>query len=1423
MKKRLLSILLCLVMVVGLLPASALAKEAEPANLFPYQYQGKNGDMAEKVSHPLVAPNSKYEGSRRNDGLVDYDGDGVLSANIGNADDSGCRGQSYSWSAMAYGDWIYTGLLYNALGNTVQLMDSGLGHKYDPELLPAILNVIFNGDFFTQEEDGKTSSGALVKLNVKTGEVKILLSSSSEGDAKHDVSFRNAVEYHGKFYFCGTVDHAPQIWQVDPKTDECKKVYGMDTMEFYEGFQQGISAGIRGMCVYNNDELIVSSVAKNAKGEFEAQIYSTKTPDDPESFKVIATQEQLFNYPAFHFSDSIYGGSIWEIVEFNNKLYVSICTGTPQNMPTETTMQSFALVCGEKQSDGSWNWRPVAGDQNKDKARYTFGIDPERTCSGAGVLTVLGDHLYIGEYNDEEIALIQIMFNLDFGFMNENLKQSVNLYRMDEDENIELVVGDPTDMFPEGGISGIGSGFGHNENQYIWRMTVHNNKLYCGTFDTSSLLEPVGQFANGDLALWEPVQWNRLFNYIRELLKLTWDKYGTMPIDEMSSEAQIREDIRELFAFFDSTSLATISDDDTVLPGAGIDAEYDLLADLFGSLPASCFEDGTHADAAIIEALSETFAEDDDAAFYDRIDNDLNGADDVLDDMGVYPDYVDDLEDSLEAMQKLAASMKELIQLVKKIVVTAQYMSVAERGCDVYVTEDGVNFETITIDGFGDPFNHGLRVYAETDNGLAFGTANPFYGTQWWLIREDNKPAEVVPKAPEATEIPTAYIVSCTTDKDNHASKQMNLIADTFTIGEVTKDGETYVCPITIATAKYAEAYSVENGKHTAKEASITFNMTWDGKAWKAPAMTEMPQIEVECKATEPEAPEAPVATEIPTAYIVSCVTKDSNHGAAQMNLIADTFTIGEVAKEGNNYVCPITIATAKYAEAYSVENGKHTAKEESITFNMTWNGKEWKAPEMTQLPQIKVECKATEPEAPKAPAETALPSAYRVSCTTDKAHVGTWMSIPGADTIGEVKKDGETYICPITVSTKEYAEEYSAATVINKPHTALEETVTYNMTWDGQKWVAPNLADLPVIELKCEATKPDPKPDPETYTVTVVGSEAAITGAGKYEAGKLVTIDAGMRLGYTFAGWTTQNDVTLANPYSSSTTFTMPAYDVTLTANWRLTPIDPTPSIPSVSNLYPIEILDTTNGAVTSSHKYASAGTTVTLTVNPAAGCTLGSLTAYTSNKVDLKLTDKGEGKYTFTMPASKVFVASVFNPVNGRFVDVPSGSYFEEAVNWAVANGITTGTSATTFDPDGICTRAQAVTFLWRAAGSPAPANSATPFTDVAADSYYAQAVAWAVENGITKGTSDTTFSPDAHCSRAQIVTFLWRAQKSPVVTAANPFADVSVDAYYVNAIQWAVSEGVTTGTSAVTFSPDTDCTRAQIVTFIWRALGK
>ena len=196
----------------------------------------------------------------------------------------------------------------------------------------------------------------------------------------------------------------------------------------------------------------------------------------------------------------------------------------------------------------------------------------------------------------------------------------------------------------------------------------------------------------------------------------------------------------------------------------------------------------------------------------------------------------------------------------------------------------------------------------------------------------------------------------------------------------------------------------------------------------------------------------------------------------------------------------------------------------------------------------------------------------------------------------------------------------------------------------------------------------------------------------------------------------------------------------------------------------------------------------------------------------------------YTFenvrrTHTIEVIFMKANGNPQTGVFVDVATGSYYEDAVDWAVENGITKGTDDTYFSPDGICTRAQAVTFLWRTAGSPASKTSTMPFTDVPVGSYYYDAVLWAVENGITKGTSDTTFSPDDTCTRAQIVAFLWRSEKSPAAGSRNPFADVKSTAYYADAVLWAVREDITKGTTNTTFSPDADCTRAQIVTFLWR----
>ena len=246
-----------------------------------------------------------------------------------------------------------------------------------------------------------------------------------------------------------------------------------------------------------------------------------------------------------------------------------------------------------------------------------------------------------------------------------------------------------------------------------------------------------------------------------------------------------------------------------------------------------------------------------------------------------------------------------------------------------------------------------------------------------------------------------------------------------------------------------------------------------------------------------------------------------------------------------------------------------------------------------------------------------------------------------------------------------------------------------------------------------------------------------------------------------------------------------------------------------------------TENGTVTVSPRSAEKGDTVTITAKPDSGYQLDDLTVTDKNGNELKLTDKGNGKYIFTMPASKVTVSATFAPEKSAadyFADVPANSYYADAVLWAAKNGITGGIGNGLFGPNQPCTRAQIVTFLWRAAGSPEP-KAMSSFSDVSADSYYAKAVAWAVENGITTGTGDGKFSPDATCTRAQSVTFLFRAIGKLVDSKAE-FSDVLTDSYYANAVAWAVENGVTNGIGDGLFGPDNSCTRAQIVTFLFRA---
>lgn len=724
----------------ALLTATALPAFAEGTQKVTYT---AGNYTFEKISHPT-------KGTMSADGIVDYIGNGAVDVITDSSNpnyNAGDRGQNYSWSAVAYGDWMYVGTCYSAMGNTLTLMQNILGDKFDKDVMEAALKAMFNGTFYYGHEDGVDGGGILVKVNTKTGETKLLMSNSLNGMAP---LFRNAIAYNGKLYFCGSVhvngrSGLPSVYEIDPTDDSYKAVYvGLSSMQDYgAAYKKGISTGIRGMCVYNG-KLVISNVFADATtGESGATILASSNPS--EGFTVIASQRDLFDYPAYTYRDSIYGGSVWDMVEYNGHLYVSICTGTEENAPDDNTMQSFAIVRGDEKADGTFTWTPLIGDQEKDDARYTFGIDPERTRSGAANLIVYKDHLYIGEYNDEQIAMERILFNktgegsdgslggVDCSFVNANLEQSVNLYRMDKDENIELLVGNATTMFPNGGISGIGSGFGHNENQYIWRMEVYDGKLYIGTFDTSSLLEPIGQFSNGDIIGMTPEQWATQLQYIKELLELLYEKNKTNPVATYEMQATPETATPETAMYMDD--MAVEVEDSFASEAAALTDMMEIAPDVLGN------------DTEVAVLSPENSVEDRITSLQDFSDY-YETMLDQYEQLAAEYDLGDDLKDAFEKLLN-----QETWDKIKSVLVCLHYMRTASRGFDMYVTSDGVNFETLTTSGFGDPYNHGLRVFAVTNQGLCLGTANPFYGTQLWIQRKtETKPQ---PTAPAATQKPT--------------------------------------------------------------------------------------------------------------------------------------------------------------------------------------------------------------------------------------------------------------------------------------------------------------------------------------------------------------------------------------------------------------------------------------------------------------------------------------------------------------------------------------------------------------------------------------------------------------------------------------------------------------------------------------------
>ena len=386
----------------------------------------------------------------------------------------------------------------------------------------------------------------------------------------------------------------------------------------------------------------------------------------------------------------------------------------------------------------------------------------------------------------------------------------------------------------------------------------------------------------------------------------------------------------------------------------------------------------------------------------------------------------------------------------------------------------------------------------------------------------------------------------------------------------------------------------------------------------------------------------------------------------------------------------------------------------------------------------------------------------------------------------------------------------YEAADFSGSPVTAITATDTGNKTFYA-KWA-------------------------QAYTVTAHGLYGGAMGitpgetfTAKYAAGDTVGLQIGKRNGYTLRSltleglsedaltWTAEGE----ESEQRGIEFTMPAGSVTVTVNWKSNSSGS--SSGSGSSSYAVSSPSAKNGDVTVSPKSAKKGDTVTVTVKPDSGYEVGSVTVLDSKGNELKLTDKGDGKYTFTMPGSKVTVSAAFVEKQAApiFADVPADAYYAKAVEWAVKKGITNGKTDALFGSSDPCTRGQIVAFLWRAAGSPAPKGAAKVPADVLPGSYCYDAVAWALENGITNGLADGTFGTNSTCTRGQSVTLLYRAMGT-APTTVNSFTDVAAGDFYAEAVAWAVENGVTNGTTASTFSPNNGCTRAQIVMFLFRTMN-
>ena len=723
-------------------------------------------------------------------------------------------------------------------------------------------------------------------------------------------------------------------------------------------------------------------------------------------------------------------------------------------------------------------------------------------------------------------------------------------------------------------------------------------------------------------------------------------------------------------------------------------------------------------------------------------------------------------------------------------------------------------------------------------------------------LAEEPAPTFDLTKDLEGIMIP-ANLVTCTCTTTNE-SKQYGQLSNGFSASEVKKEGEVWTVIIYVEKSVYKAQFDKDTGsKHSPDEkhsndftTPIQFTLKYEKTKWMLDG--EMPKdktLYFTCTGQHetPEMPMYPMADNISglgdqiVAVLCNNVPTGQQSGK-YYGLIGGGFTSTTPTLNADKvYESTITLIPSAYCNQFSGDTGiMHkvlpTQTTDGLKFVVKYDSakKMWKpaAEEVKQM-AIWVTCDKHETPTPEMPM---YPMTDNISGLGDQIVAVLCNNVPTGQQSGKyygligggftsttpTLNADKVYESTITLIPSAYCNQFSGDTGIMHKLLSAQTTdgLKFVVKYDSstKMWKPAEEVKQMAIWVTCDKHETD-TPVPTEFTITFKGNGGtpSVTSMTTIDQ-KLPELPTATHSGrYSFDGW-----YSAASGGTKITTATVFYENTTVYAHWTYIGGGGSSGGGGGYTYHTIRAISGLNGSISpSGWTSVRHGWDQTFTITPDKG--------YAVAKVLVDGKSVGSVKsYTFKNVTKDHTIEVVFmkangNPQTGVFVDVAEGSYYEEAVDWAVKNGITTGTGNNYFTPDGICTRAQAVTFLWRVAGSPTPKTEAMPFEDVLNGSYYYEAVLWAVENGITVGTSATTFSPELTCSRAHIVTFLWRAANSPSAKTANPFTDVAADAYYIDAVLWAVKHKITVGTTLSTFSPDEGCTRAQIVTFLYRAHSK